>query len=163
MGFWDSITDFGGGRFSGSMTSEGSGARVRAGVRDVPVIGDVDLVNVHVDGFRDGGVVGEPRRDKDGKLRGRITEAPATPEPRRPRMTPSRMFGTAALDNRPGADAIPEGTAGTSSRSRSSSADVGGHTPVRGGSTSTMGRRRHEIAPGVPCPSCAAGITKPVR
>lgn len=155
MGFWDSITDFGGGRFSGSMTSEGSGARVRAGVRDVPVIGDVDLVNVHVDGFRDGGVVGGPRRDKDGKLRGRVTEAPA-PEPRRPRMTPSRMFGTQALANRPGADAIPSGT---SSRSM---ADVG-HVPVRGRAVAGVGRRKHEIAPGVPCPSCMTGETKPVR
>lgn len=61
MGFFDSVKDFGGGRFAGEMTSEGSGARIRAGVRDIPIIGDVDLVNVHVPGFRDGGVVGDDK------------------------------------------------------------------------------------------------------
>ncbi|MFF0707453.1 hypothetical protein [Gordonia sputi] len=51
-----------GGHFDGSMESEGSGARVKAGVRDIPLIGDVNIVDTHVSGFRDGGTVGERQR-----------------------------------------------------------------------------------------------------
>lgn len=133
MGFFDSVKDFGGGRFAGEMTSEGSGARIKAGVRDIPIIGDVDLVNVHVPGFNDGGVVGE---DNGAGRRQGGRDAP-TSRRKASGQSPSR-------------------------------AATGGHE---------WGQRAHPLASVVGgasvgftgmgqgsyyCPSCAAGITKPL-
>ncbi len=116
-----------GGHFAGDMTPEGSGARVRAGVRDVPIIGDIDLVNVHVPGFRGGGRV-------DGDHR---TPPPPPPRPRHSGSNPS----SAATGD------VPWGQARNPLASLVGGGQVGYHG--MGGGTYY-------------CPSCAAGITKPV-
>lgn len=156
MGFFDSVTDFGGGRFAGEMTSEGSGARIRAGVRDIPIIGDVDLVNVHVPGFRDGGVVGEQQRRAD-ESKAQLAALHQRHGPTEEQVRARRRQG--------GKDAPSTRPTPSASSSSSSAPDVGHTLAPRSASAprGPFGRRKHEIMPGVPCPSCATGETTPVR
>ncbi|MDH3045349.1 hypothetical protein [Gordonia alkanivorans] len=161
MGLWDSIKDFGGGRFDGEMTPSGSGARIRAGVRDLPVIGDVNLVDVQVPGFAKGGVV-------PGRGPSRAQAASASQSDQRAKL--------AALQHRGGATA-PTGRS-SSSPTPAAHTHRGGGGPAHGigaglhltpgigmGGRGGQGlpRQKHEIAPGVPCPTCMTGETKPVR
>lgn len=160
MGLWDSVKEFGGGRLDGEMTSSGSGARIRAGVKDLPVVGDVNLVDVQVPGFANGGVVGQSRAQA----------AQATAGDQRAKLAALQRRGGASAPTRRGSSS-PRPAADHSHRSG------GGRGPAHGigaGLLLTPGigmggpggqgiRRKHEIAPGVPCPSCATGFTKPVR
>lgn len=160
-----------GGHFDGEMTSEGSGARVRAGVRDIPIIGDVDLVNVHVSGFRDGGQVGVDDRAarSAAKLAALHKERGESRTQRQERRAASGTGRTAPVqasgDRRGGRDA-PTRSGSSAAASGSSAADAGhvptGRTPSRKVVVVGFARAKHEIRPGVPCPSCAAGITRPV-
>ncbi|GAA1480628.1 hypothetical protein GCM10009624_10680 [Gordonia sinesedis] len=159
-----------GGHFDGEMTSEGNGARVRAGVRDIPIIGDVDLVNVHVSGFRDGGQVGVDDRAarsaaKLAALHRERGESRTQRQERRATSGAARTAPAASGDRQGGRDA-PTRSGSSSAASGSSAADAGhvptGRTPSRKVVTVGFARAKHEIRPGVPCPSCAAGITRPV-
>lgn len=160
-----------GGHFDGEMTSEGNGARVRAGVRDIPIIGDVDLVNVHVSGFRDGGQVGVDDRAaaSAAKLAALHRERGESRPQRQERRATSGAARTAPADSgdRQGGRDAPTRSGSSSAASGSSAADAGhvptGRTrPTRKVVAVGFARQRHEIRPGVPCPSCAAGITRPV-
>ncbi|AFA73605.1 hypothetical protein GPOL_c25780 [Gordonia polyisoprenivorans VH2] len=162
-----------GGHFDGEMTSEGNGARVRAGVRDIPIIGDVDLVNVHVSPFRDGGQVGVDDRAarstaKLAALHKERGESRTQRQERRATSGAARTAPAASGDRqgRQGGRDAPTRSGSSSAASESSSADSGhvptGRTPSRKVITVGLARARHEIRPGVPCPSCAAGITRPV-
>lgn len=197
MGLWDSIKDFGGGHFEGEMSSSGSGARIRAGVKGIPIIGDVNIVDTTVPGFARGGVIPEPRT---GPARGRADARERTASARSARSAGQSHI--AALHRRGGSPAAapPAGRGrdglaalyaqkggpaesrrrqgGASAPSKAhrhtggSSFTPGGARPVspivaalgvRGGLIPAARRGIDEIAPGVKCPSCAAGITTPVR
>ncbi|WP_137810042.1 MULTISPECIES: hypothetical protein [unclassified Gordonia (in: high G+C Gram-positive bacteria)] len=155
MGLWESVMDFGGGRLDGEMTSSGSGARIRAGVKDLPVVGDVNLVDVQVPGFANGGVVGQASAEDP---RAKLAALQARARRRRP-------GGRASAPTR-GSSSSPRPAAPTHQRGS------GGHgigaglllTPGIGmGGPGGQGlRKKHECAPGIPCPSCAAGFTIPV-
>jgi hypothetical protein len=158
-----------GGVFDGSLRSEGSGARLKLGI-DLPILPTINLVDAKVPGFRRGGVI--PGR---GPSRSQVAAQAA--EGSRAKL--------AALHRQHGA---PEAAGGRAPGRRQGGADAptSGHTHAGGGGGARPAhgigaglvlapgvgmagrggagvRRRHEVAPGVPCPSCAAGITKPVR
>lgn len=157
MGFFDSVKDFGGGRFAGEMTSEGSGARIRAGVRDIPIIGDVDLVNVHVPGFRDGGVVGEQQRRADeskAKLAALHRRRGPTQEQARAAATsPGHRHNDRPAPGRQSPARAATGGAKWGTQPNPMARVVGGANVGHNG----MG------AGSFYCWSCAAGITKPLN
>ncbi|OCW85140.1 hypothetical protein A8M60_06825 [Nocardia farcinica] len=165
MGLWDSVKDFGGGRLDGEMSSSGSGARIRAGVRDLPVIGDVNLVDVQVPGFRNGGVIGQSRAQ--------AAQAAAGDQRAKLAALQRRRGGASAPTRRGSPSPAP-----AADHSHRSGGGGGGRGPAHGigaGLLLTPGigmngpgghglpRQKHEIAPGVPCPTCMTGETKPVR
>lgn len=154
-----------GGVFDGSMKPEGSGARVKLGI-DLPILPTIPLVNVRVPGLRRGGVI-------PGRGPSREQMAASRPDDSRAKL--------AALHRAHGA---PDPTGGRGPGPRQGGADDHTHGGQGGGARPAHGiggglvlapgigmggpgaggiRRRHEIAPGIPCPSCAAGVTKPVR
>ncbi len=162
MGLFDSDFSFGGSpRFDGEMTSSGSGARIRAGVKGLPIIGDVNVVDVQVPGFAKGGVI--PGR---GPSRGQAVEARAGRRGQTLRPTTSGARESSAGRRRQGGANAPTRHGGAASAVHAHRGEGGKLVnPVAAAAAGTGGlrRRRHEIAPGIPCPSCAAGVTKPVR
>ena len=155
MGLWDSITDFGGGRFDGEMTPSGSGARIRAGVRDLPVIGDVNIVDVTVPGFAKGGVIGQSPADAS---RARLA---ALHQHRGPSgAQAAETHADARRRGRPLEAQAHRTAAPTPSDGRPAHPLAG---PARGVLVDHSHRKKHEIAPGVPCPSCAVRFTIPVK
>lgn len=164
MGLWGDSGVSIGGVFDGSMSSSGSGARIKLGVNMPGPIPDIPLVDTHVPGFAKGGVI--PGR---GPSRGQAMEAQAVRrgQTRRPAdaraHTPTSPSATAHRHDTPrhtGGRWTGVGTTMAALTPASVGLSRGGPVGVQG----TGPRRlRHEMAPGIPCPSCAAGITKPVR
>lgn len=159
MGLWGEGSSLSiGGVFDGGIQSEGDGARLKLGI-DLPVLPTINLVNVRLPGFRDGGVIGGRRY----------------PEPRslsHSRQTRADAAQASADHRREGVGLVRPTRASDSSRTvrRASGGVIGpsGHEPAvapRGQRVVVASPRRaaHEIAPGVPCPSCASGLTTPVR
>lgn len=143
-----------GGRLDGGITSRaGGGINVRCDLVGSKVAPDpTNLVDVNVPGLRRGGVVG-----------GRQYPAPRGVDHGRP------TRATSALQS---ADRRREGVGLAPARPvRMASGGVigpSGHEPAvapRGHRVVVASPRRaaHEIAPGIACPSCAAGVTTPVR
>lgn len=150
-----------GGVFDGGIQPEGNGARLKLGI-DLPVLPDIPLVNVKIPGFRDGGVIPG----------GRQYPAPRGVDHGKPTRATSAL--QSADQRREGvglAPARPTRASNSSRPVRMASGGVmgpSGHEPAvapRGHRVVVVSPRRaaHEISPGVPCPSCAAGITVPVR
>ncbi len=185
MGLFDSDFSFPGAPyFDGAMTSEGSGARVRLDVKDIPVIGDVNVVNVSVPGFKRGGVIpgrGPSRSEADAsraassqaKLAAlhRSNGAPrgAGPGPRQGGAdAPTRRSSSGSSSSSASGHqhAAPAGSAAGGHRFGGIGDGIAPLTPGIGmGGRRGRGatRRKDEIHPGVPCPSCAMGLTTPVR
>lgn len=168
--------------FDGAMTSEGSGARVRLDVKDIPVIGDVNVVNVSVPGFKRGGVIpgrGPSRSEADAsraassqaKLAAlhRSNGAPrgAGPGPRQGGAdAPTRRSSSGSSSSSAGGHQHTTGAGGGGHRFAGIGVGIAPMAPGIGmGGRGGQGvrRRKDEIHPGVPCPSCATGITTPVR
>ncbi|MCZ4536354.1 hypothetical protein O4159_12925 [Gordonia terrae] len=161
-----------GGVFEGSMKSEGTGARVKLGINMPFGLPDIPLVNKNVGGLAKGGVIGQSRAQA---MESQAARRGGT-RVNRPRggMTTSEARGRGPGPRQGGADAPTGrrsgGASGSSSGHVHGPTGGGGGGPVhplaahaRGAAGGGQRRRKHEIAPGVPCPSCATGITKPVR
>ncbi|QHN17867.1 hypothetical protein [Gordonia amarae] len=181
--------------FDGAMTSEGSGARVRLDVKDLPIIGDVNVVNVSVPGFAKGGQIGE---DPAAKSRAKLAALHRQHGPSGERSSAGnitrRAAGGALPTNRAQATeaniAARRRQGGASAPTRRNpnpptpprhsggqrtgiGADMAALTPASVGlsgggpvglhAVTGARRQKHEICPGVACPSCAVGITIPVR
>ncbi len=160
-----------GGVFEGSMKSEGTGARVKLGINMPFGLPDIPLVNKNVGGLAKGGVIGR------GPSRAQAMEASAArrggTRVNRPRggLTTSEARGRGPGPRQGGADAPTGRRSGASGSSSSAHVHQGGGggpahplaSHARGAAGGGQRRRKHELAPGVPCPSCATGITKPVR
>ena len=180
--------------FDGAMTSEGSGARVRLDVKDLPIIGDVNVVNVSVPGFAKGGQIPDERAARSQASLARLHRQHGQSGERAANMAARRADGGVLPTNRAQAT-----EAGMAARRRQGGASAptrrnpnppraprhsaGQHTGIGAGmaalTPSSVGlsrggpvglhavtgarRQKHEICPGVACPSCAAGITIPVR
>lgn len=170
MGLWgeDSGLDIGG-VFDGETRSEGSGLRVKVGI-DLPFgLPSIPLVDKHVPGFRKGGVIPggrrypEPRSAPAGNRGDAIRASASRKRTTRPGPTTSEARSAGAGRRQGGADAPSSVTSRVhvhrDPRPRHPLADV-----AQGAAGGGPGRRQpHEIAPGIPCPTCASGITTPVR
>ncbi|QHN30783.1 hypothetical protein GII32_10675 [Gordonia amarae] len=178
--------------FDGAMTSEGSGARVRLDVKDLPIIGDVNVVNVSVPGFAKGGQIPDDRAARSQASLARLHRQHGTSGERS--SVTRRAAGGALPTNRAqateaniaarrrqgGASAPtrrnpnpPRAPRHTGGRQTGIGADMAALTPASVGLSgggpvgfhAAPGARREkwEICPGIACPLCAAGIMVPVR
>ena len=164
MGLWGDSGVSIGGVFDGSMSSSGSGARIKLGVKMPGPIPDIPLVDTHVPGFAKGGVI-------PGGVNSTVGRVALPSTPRRQASAPASYVSVPATPRTANAHRhdTPRHTGG---RRTGVGTTMAALTPAsvglsRGGPVGVQGtgprRLRHEMAPGIPCPSCAAGITKPVR
>ncbi len=196
MGLWGEGSGLTiGGVFDGEMTSHGNGARIRLGI-DLPrPLPDIQLVNVTVPGFKDGGQIPDDRAARSQAVLARLHRQHGTSGERssvgsmtrraaggalptnraqatEANMAARRRQGGASAPTRrnPNPPTPPRHSAG---QQTGIGADMSALTPSsvglsRGGPVGLHAgtgprRQKHEICPGVACPTCATGITIPVR
>lgn len=155
-----------GGVFDGSLRSEGNGARLKLGI-DLPILPTINLVNTTIPGFRRGGVIGKgpsaaQAAESRASAQGR-TVLPPAPRGQGGQNAPTCGRGFAGTDPTAPSGHVHHGQGGARPAHGIGAGLVLSPGVGMAGRGGAGVRRRHEIAPGVPCPSCAAGITKPVR
>ena len=192
MGLWGEGSGLNiGGVFDGEMTSHGTGARIRLGI-DLPgPLPDIQLVNVTVPGFAKGGQIPDDRAARSQASLARLHRQHGTSGERatsaqlaggalptnRAQATEAnaaarrRQGGASApTRRRPNPPRAPRHSAGQRTGIGAdmvaltpASVGLSGGGPVGLHAGTGARRQKHEVCPGVACPSCAAGITIPVR
>lgn len=152
-----------GGHLDGGITSEGKGARAHVDIVDSKVIPKTRIASWNLSGFKDGGRVGG--EDKAALSRAKLAalhQQHGTSQERAADANRRAGGATDAAGSRQGGRQAPT-RGGTASGSKAAAGHVAtGRGPsVVGGAA--FARRKHEISPGIACPSCASGITTPVR
>lgn len=160
MGLFDSDFSFPGAPyFDGAMTSEGSGARIRLDVKDIPVIGDVNVVNVSVPGFKRGGVIGEDPAARSRAKLAALHRANGTSGERatEANMTRRRQGGASAPTRRSSSGSSAEGHQHTSTAGAGRPHAIGAGVVLAPGRGMGIGADS-----GGRCGSCRAGRTVPI-
>ena len=140
---------------------EWSGSRVTWQAKNLPLVGDVDLSSADISPFRDGGQI--PNFRTGGQIPGGVNSTVGRVEmPPTPRTQAARRTGGASASLRPS-------SSGSSSPVHRHRDHGGGIAPASASLRPAVGvglggrRQKHEIAPGIPCSTCALGVTIPVR